>query len=118
MRHQNGRARLGEASRAVLALSIPTPRQPQLLRETTADERKYASETSREPKERGVSRNTRCKPGLEQSCICTASSSSTKEVSYFYLVRDERDGRFEVVREVVARATAASLGDNGGNYVG
>ena len=38
MRHQNGRARLGEASRAVLALSIPTPRQPQLEGETTADD--------------------------------------------------------------------------------
>ena len=33
------------------------------------------------------------------------------------MVRDERDGRFEVVAEVVARATAASHGDNGGNYV-
>jgi hypothetical protein len=38
MRHQNGRARLGEASRAVLVLSIPTPRQPQVERETTADD--------------------------------------------------------------------------------
>jgi hypothetical protein len=37
-RHQNGRARLGEASRAVLVLSIPTPRQPQVERETTADD--------------------------------------------------------------------------------
>jgi hypothetical protein len=64
-----------------------------------------------------VVRNTRCKTGLEQSCIRIASSSSTKEVSYFYLVRDERDGRFEVVAEIVARATTTSHGDNGGNCV-
>jgi hypothetical protein len=65
----------------------------------------------------GAGRNTRCKTGLEGSCICTASRSSTKEVSYFYLVRDERDGRFEVVTEGMARATAASHRDNSGNYV-
>jgi hypothetical protein len=40
----------------------------------------------------------RGKTGLELSCICTASSRSTKEVSYFYLGRDERDGRFGVGR--------------------
>jgi hypothetical protein len=38
MRHQYGRARLGEAPRAVLVLSIPTPREPALERETTADD--------------------------------------------------------------------------------
>ena len=57
----------------------------------------------------GAGRNTRCKTGLEGSCICTASSSSTKEVSYFYLVRDERDGRFEVVAEGLWRAPPRPL---------
>ena len=51
MRHQNGRARLGEASRAVLVLSIPTPRQPQVERETTADDGNTHLKQSRKPEE-------------------------------------------------------------------
>ena len=107
MRHQNGRARLGEASRAVLVLSIPTPRQPQLERETTADDENTYLKQSREPEER--ERVETLDANLVWSSLVYAprQAVSTKEVSYFYLVRDERDGRFDVVQEVVARATAA-----------
>ena len=54
---------------------------------------------------------------LALSCICTASSRLPKEVSYFYLVRDERDGRFDFFLEGMARAIGASHGANSGNYV-
>ena len=59
MRHQYERRRVGEASRAMLVLSIPTPREPTLERETTADDGNTHLKQAASQRSRGRSKRQR-----------------------------------------------------------
>jgi hypothetical protein len=96
-KHQSGRARLGEGSRAVLVLSIPTRRQPALERQTTADDGNTHLKPATSRRSRRGSKHERQNGSGAVRGYAPRQAGRLKAVSYFYLARDERDGRFALV---------------------
>jgi hypothetical protein len=115
MRHQYERARLDEAPRAVLVLSIPTPRQPPLERETTADDGNMHLKQAESRRSRSRSKRQR--------------QNGTGAGVYMHRVKQADGGTLflpgtrRARRQIrgrtrsIARAIGTSHGGNGGNYV-